>query len=287
MRVAFCGNNLRTRNKLLIRAFEQGLLKHGDKIIVYAERESRCKPKPKENIRINLGVIDTKQCEDGVQRFVLDKGYDRRKLESGDWIYWSIKYMEDWPETRLLCNAPHDRINTLKQLLATSRKPQNKNHVITLALSSQKYCIHHDLGDAHKYAKGIIEQLKTSRIVLYRPKPTFAEARPIVGTLFDKRKGRKNKKGGGLPATLNKTHVLITHGSSVAANAVIAGVPAITLGGGIAYGVTSHTLDNLENPYWPSERERYNWFADIGYSHYKLEEIESGLAWEVMKLKLQ
>ena len=267
----------RVRNERLCNAIKQGITKHGDRVIHYNSREVKCFPK--EDIRLIIGTLDIKQCNDGIHRFVFDKGYDRRKINATEWKHWSIRYMSDWPETRLMFNAPHDRIHTLGTKLHIKRKNQA---VITVATSSQKYCDHHNLGNALEYTKSIIQQIKkiSNREIWYRPKPSFRGATPIKGTHYNKGKGSSK-------AMLNKTHVLITDGSHIGAKAVINGIPAITLDGGMGHSVTGHTLDNLEKPYWPDEKKRKNWFADIGYSHFSISEIEKGLAWEVMKQKLQ
>lgn len=277
MRIALCISSFRKRNIQLYEAFKKGVERHGDKLIYYGVPEIECSPK--EHIRIIIGTMDKKQCVDGIHRFVLDKGYDRYHIGIGEWLHWSIRYMPDWPETRLMFNAPHDRTNTLRMRLQPRKK---RGTVITVATSSQKYCNHHNLGNATEYAKSIIQQIKSNRKIWYRPKPSFSAAVPIKGTHYDRTKGTKAMK-----ILFNETHVLITDGSHIGARSVINGVPAITLDGGIGHAVTGHTLNDLENPYWPKEKKRINWFADMGYSHYTIPEITQGLAWEIMKQKLQ
>jgi hypothetical protein len=286
MKVAFCAGEHRARNRHLGKALEEGLHKHGDELIFYNSQEQKCNPT--EDVRIIHGVTDTKQKQsmDGIHRFVFDKGYNRTTIRgANEWVYWSIRYMPSWPETRLLINAPHDRLRTIRKTIPKPRKSIYQNTKITLALSSQKYCDHHRLGNATKYAKSIISKMKTKRHIIYRPKPSFAGAVRIKGARFDY--GMMRGKSIGLRRTLDRTHVLVTHGSGVALNAIIAGIPAITLGGGIAYGVSGHSLKNLEDPFWPDAKHRLNWLADVGYSHFTLDEMRSGLAWEVMKISLQ
>ena len=278
MDIALCIKANRIRNKQLYYALKKGIKKHGDKLIYYATPESNCSPK--EDIRFIIGNLDKKQCVDGIHRFVFDKGYDRKNITGSKWLHWSIRYMPDWPETRLLINAPHDRIKTIRMKLLPRKK---SGTIITVATSSQKYCNHHHLGNATEYATDIIRQIKekSNRKIWYRPKPSFTDATPINGTHYNRTKGSRAMK-----TLFNKTRILITDGSHIGARSVINGVPAITLDGGIGHSVTGHSLDNLEDPYWPDEKKRKNWFADIGYSHYSIPEIESGLAWEIMKQKL-
>lgn len=279
MDIALCASILRIRNRRLCEALKEGLKKHGDTLIHYNSPEVQCSPK--EDVRLIIGNLDTKQCIDGIHRFVFDKGYDRGRKNIDEWIHWSIRYMPDWPETRLMFNAPQDRTNTLRMELRPRKK---EGTVITVATSSQKYYTHHHLGNATEYSANIIAEVKkiTKRKIWYRPKPSWHGAVPIKGTYFHRARGPDAMK-----ALFNKTFLLITDGSHIGSRSIIEGVPAISLEGGMAYSVTGHSLDNLEDPYWPNEQKRKNWFADIGYSQYTIPEIESGLAWEIMKQKLQ
>lgn len=281
MRAALClvtKNSL--RNTRLHKALKAGLRVHGDELIYYPQPEINCMPAPTENVRFIVGNRDTKQIDDGIHRFVFDKGYDRKHISESEWLHWSIRHMPSWPESRLLVDAPHDRIDTLSVEL---EERKTTGDIITVALSSQKYCTQHHLGDARKYAENLIAEIKkiTNRPIVYRPKPSYHDAGPIKGTKFNHSKGSSVMR-----RIMNSSHVLITEGSHISSRAVIAGVPAISLDGGMAYSVTGKTLDNLEEPYWPDEKKRKNWFADIGYSHYTIPEIASGLAWEVMKQRI-
>jgi hypothetical protein len=273
----------KARNKLLVESIKIGVTKHGDKITHHPNHEIFCRPT--EDIRINIGVLDVKEGSDKVSRFLFDKGYDRGTIKNStirEPAQWSVKYMLDWPETRLICNAPHDRLYTMPTPINPYRF-WSSGEAIVFASSSQKYANHHNLGNSTTYAKKVINilQKNTDRPIWYRPKQTFREAVPIAGSFFHTKRSIN-----GMLEALSNAHLLITDGSTIAAYAVLYGVPAITLAGGIAYGVTGHDLDNLEDPFWPTDEQRKNWVADIGYSQYTREEIESGLTWDVMKQRL-
>ena len=70
---------------------------------------------------------------------------------------------------------------------------------------------------------------------------------------------------------------VVCHSSGFAVDAVLAGVPAITLHhGSFVYPICSHDLSEVENPKMP---DRIPWFSRLAYCQWTLEEIKNGDAW--------
>ncbi len=115
-----------------------------------------------------------------------------------------------------------------------------------------------------------IEQIRavTDRPIVYRPKPSWAEATPIPGTIFS------------YPATPVETALadcwaLVTLHSNVAVDALLAGVPV-----NVAEGVAaefSTPLAQIESPLMPDGREQL--MADIGWQQWLPAEMASGACW--------
>ena len=65
--------------------------------------------------------------------------------------------------------------------------------------------------------------------------------------------------------------------------AVIAGVPVVVISKGAcaAESVADLELVNVFDPRFPDDAERQQWLADLAYCQFRLEEITSGLAWEI------
>jgi len=150
--------------------------------------------------------------------------------------------------------------------------------------SSQKYCDFYRLGDANDYAENIfnkIRELVTKASILYRPKPSWDGARDIEGSEMS----RVNKS---LKLELNRSRLLITHGSAAAVEAVVAGVPVITLGPCASQFVGNQTLDatSLLDPYFPSEQARWQWLCNLAYCQWTGEEFHSGEAWGFIRNEL-
>lgn len=83
-----------------------------------------------------------------------------------------------------------------------------------------------------------------------------------------------------LQEDLDDAFMAVTINSTTAVDAVMYGVPTITLDkGSLAWDVTSHELD-FTNPYMP---DRNQWLNDLAYTQWTREEIANGDAWEHLK----
>lgn len=175
---------------------------------------------------------------------------------------------------------PPSRWEALKLPLAKRRKSTRGDDII-LALSSQKYCTFHGLGDATEYARGIVRECRrlTSRPIVYRPKPSWHEFKPVKGT-------RLSRPPEYLPSLLERGHVLVTHGSSAAIDAIIGGVPAITLGECAASPVAGKSLDAVDAPPFPDEEARLEWLINLAWCQWSVDELKSGAAWAFLRREI-
>lgn len=85
---------------------------------------------------------------------------------------------------------------------------------------------------------------------------------------------------GSMDDALKRAALCVTINSNSAVDAVLAGVPTITLDKkSMAWDVTSHTIDgkNVKSPYKP---QRYQWAANLAYTQWTLDEMREGLPWE-------
>lgn len=91
---------------------------------------------------------------------------------------------------------------------------------------------------------------------------------------------RYRDKWSPLPAdqdVLNDCHILVTHSSHVAIDAVRMGVPAIVAPTSPAAPVCSTSLADIENPPMP---DREHWWASLMSQQFTLSEIKDGTAWK-------
>lgn len=109
----------------------------------------------------------------------------------------------------------------------------------------------------------------TDRPIIYRPKPSWGEARPLPGAGYA-------SDISGLPALLANCHAVVTHHSNVAIDGLLAGVPAFCTSG-VASVMSLSNLARIEKPWRPDGREAF--VNDLSYCQFSVAEIRSGEAW--------
>lgn len=128
--------------------------------------------------------------------------------------------------------------------------------------------------DFPKWVQETIEGLdRLGQDVYFRPHPEAVkrgQAFPGTGHLT---------MGGSLSEALAGAACVVTWNSNTGVDAVLAGVPAITMDeGAMALPVSSHSIyEPLVTP------DRTEWFRDMAWKQYLLSEIQSGFAWDIVK----
>lgn len=114
----------------------------------------------------------------------------------------------------------------------------------------------------------------TKRPIIYRPKPSWKTARPIDGVGYSAPHDKT------LEQDLRLCHAVVTHHSNAAVDAIVEGIPAFCWGG-VAAGMSSQDLSEIETPYFPTGRAE--WIADIAYTQWCIAEMEAGRPWLHLK----
>ena len=100
-----------------------------------------------------------------------------------------------------------------------------------------------------------------------------------ITTATDRPVQTKIKGQGNLEKALKNCWCVVTHSSNVAVDAILNGVPAITLGESICENV-SWGFEDIEQPVWP---EREWWLRAVAYNQWTLDEMRSGECWRHVK----
>lgn len=211
----------------------------------------------------------------------IDKGYTRRKSDDGGISeYYRIAINSTQP-TAYFQRQPQSEHRFEKLDYYLQRMPHNHNGHIIFAGSSQKYCDFHELGDATDYAQRVITELRkyTDRKIVYRPKPSWQDAVPLSGTTFS---GPQRK----IWMELQDAYALVTHGSNAAFDAILNGIPIIILGDGVGKPLARTELKDINNLYYPTPEERYQWCCDLAYCQWTLSEMRSGLMFKHIDTEL-
>lgn len=113
----------------------------------------------------------------------------------------------------------------------------------------------------------------TDRPIIYRPKPSWYEAKPLEGTV------RLSRREELVSDLLADCHAVVTHHSNVAIEAVLAGVPAFCWGG-VGKDMALQDLSRIEDPWFPEGR--LEWASDIAWCQWSIEEFRRGAAWKYL-----
>lgn len=109
----------------------------------------------------------------------------------------------------------------------------------------------------------------TNRQIIYRPKPSYAEARPIPGTVFAQTKAD-------ISLVLRDCHAVVTHHSNAALDGLIHGVPAFCVEG-VALPLALSDFSKVETP--RTEGDRQQLINDVAYCQFSIQEMRDGVCW--------
>jgi hypothetical protein len=188
-----------------------------------------------------------------------DRGYHRVAVNAWD----TLSCFEDGQD------YPDDRFKAFGVRVRPAREPDPSRSVMIAGMSA-KSAWTHGFDAEGQWESRQLDLLKplTNRLVYVRPKP--------------------NKKNRGLPHindALLSCHLLVTHHSNSALDALVYGVPCHAVQG-LGSWASAEALD-IEHPYMPDDRERMRIFANAAYGQYSVTEMASGVAWEFLREKLR
>lgn len=275
MRVVFHHSDKR-REIDLAHAWRRGVEAHGDECHL---RPLGIAPPPRGHFdlacMIGVKSVDLwNSCDWADRRLMIDKGYSRHKIAGGAWEYW-----------RISLDAHHPTRTTLMRIAMPSQRARSfgwanpagwhSGKAIVLAGSSEKYHRFYGLPHPTDYARRLVAMLRDlcDRPIIYRPKPSWRDARPIDGTIYSPGKQP-------LGEILAGAHCLISHGSNAGVEATLTGTPTITLGDGVAAAIGATSLLQINDLPRP---DRAQWFANLAYHQWTENEIAAGEAWAMTK----
>jgi hypothetical protein len=254
-------------------AFAEGVRKAGDK--------AECVAKSKDatvaegvDVSVMVGVksrypVFNSYMEAGRTSIIIDKGFIRGR------DYWRVsinalqplEYFQREPR-------PGDRLQRLGVKIAGWRR--NPHGSVVFCCGTEKYNNWHNLPHPQEHARQVLDALRkrTDRRLVFRPKPG-RKAEPIPGYGYSQEEE--------LASLWRRTHCLVTYGSNAAVEGILAGIPAIVIGDGIARPVSSTSLADVERPRCASRDELWQWACDWSYCQWSSREMRSGEAWRHLR----
>ncbi len=195
----------------------------------------------------------------------VDLGYWHRQL-GGRWMgFHKIAVNARHPDAYLMSNKqPQTRFNRFNIKILPW---QQRGKAIIVAGMSAKSAESYALKPEEWERWAVAElQKHTKRQIIYRPKPSWKEARPIKGAAFQHIVRP-------IGQALLDCHAVVTHHSNVAVDAVLAGVPAFCWRGG-AESMSLQDLSLIERPYYPKHRGQ--WASNLAFCQWDVKEMMNG-----------
>lgn len=296
LKVAFFRSD-KTRERVVADAFIAGINKYGDRGIIISDNDLKAMrgmmpAKTDIDVAVIMGI--SRAAKRYFEEFLaagrhivyLDKGLTRHGDDKyGNRLpkYYRVS-VDAFQATEYFMKK--DRLPDRWEALGYDIKPWQEvgpdGHIV-VAGGSEKYSFwHQHEGGATGWAWRVIDEVRkyTKRPIIYRPKPSWAEAVPIKGTRF-------SRPPTILTQELSGCHALITFGSNSAVTAICQGVPAFVLGDGLAKPMSLADLAKIETPYYPSDEERARWARCLAYCQWSLDEMTSGEAWKILREEIK
>lgn len=220
-----------------------------------------------------LREVGRRYVEAGANFLYIDMGYWSRRMRARYDGYHKIVLNGRHPREQM--NGRHRPGDRLKAHNVAA-KPQHRGPAVLLAGMSGKAAWTYDF-KAEQWERDAIARVRqvTDRPILYRPKPSWKDARPLPGT-----KWADPLKPIGM--FLRQSHIVVTHHSNVGVDAIVEGV-AVYSEDGAARILAETDLQNLENPHRADQETRQQFLCDLAYCQWTLEEMAAGLPWRQIK----
>jgi hypothetical protein len=205
----------------------------------------------------------------GARYVFLDLGYfGRRPSHAADEGYHRFA-MDDWDTAKhMIRNMPGDRLSRHNLPLRSLDRPRGDT-IIIAGMSEKAARTHgHGFGQWENRMKMLLEHLAPDRTIIDRPKPS----------------GKSPVKSLPIEQLLDDAHMLVTHHSNAAIDALIAGVPTYALkGAGALISPRQLSAAVIEHPEMPTEESRMSLLNDIAYAQWTPAEMRRGDFWEFLK----
>lgn len=243
----FYGTPGREPSEVLGRAFSQGC---GGKYV-----ESRIlQPGPVAFYGTSNYTVNIRQAAEGHGRdfYYVDNGYLRPGQFDG---YFRItRNAEQLHSSVQRCTST--RFERLGLEIAPWRK-QGGHHILVVQQSKTYFQLRGMRAGVVLWDTLAEIARHTDRKIVCRPKPT------------------RHTKKRDLMIDLQRAHCVVTYSSNVAVEALMLGIPVVTLGP-CAASPLSKTVEEIEEPIYPDREQWAHWLAN---NQWTLEEIETGVAW--------
>jgi len=159
-------------------------------------------------------------------------------------------------------------------------KNTNTTHILFDG-ASNKYCLWNDLPPWPEWGQMIVDKIRAHapNPIIYRPRPSHNDApRNITGAELSE-----------IPIVedLARARIVVSHGGNIGFDAAFAGVPHFAIDRSIARPISQTDWSKVGIPYVPEYPVRRQWFYDLAYCQWNLDEFADGSAWRYVRESME
>ena len=274
-RVAVYEIEANKRSRAIAEAMAEGISAAGDSVHIFP---SHCYRSPHAEIAVFYGF------DRNLQKVMRDYRAAGKAVVYVDLGYWNRREggpLQGYHKVSVNGRHPTDYFQGLRHpsdrfgRLGVSIEPWRPGgrHIIVAGMSAKG--AEAEGFEPHAWEEWTVAELRkvTDRPIIYRPKPSWMDARAIAGAAFEP--GLED-----LPRLLVDCHAVVTHHSNVAIDALMAGIPAFVTDGP-ASALCFSELARIEQPWRPDGREQFA--ADLAYAQWRVSEMRDGTVWRHLK----
>jgi hypothetical protein len=214
-----------------------------------------------------------KRCwEDGRDFYYIDTGYfgnERTITNPNGWKYWHRIVKNDLQHSSMVIR-PDDRFKLFNKKFQPWKKTGRK---ILIAKPDEKPCKFYGI-DLNTWVENTISEIKK-----YTDRPVVVRERAVKR--IDRIKNNTLQE-----ALDDDVFALVTFNSVAAVESIFYGIPTFTLAPtNAADPMSLKDLSKIENPFYPSDEERYSWACHLAYGQFHINELKSGNALHMLLSK--
>jgi hypothetical protein len=262
------------RSRAVCTAWERGLRKLGERVSMVPVTRYR---QPEADIAVlygltgNLAKVFADYRDDPKRRVIFaDLGFFGRKTIGNRFGGYHRICVDSRHPTAQIGARDYDdsRLRQLGVEIRPWRKTQLAGHVVVAGMSAKAAAAEGLSANAWETKAIATIRKHTNRRILYRPKPSWDQARPIAGTDFSKPGVRT------IEQDLAGAHCIVSHHSNANVEALAMGVPSFTVEG-VASHLSLSDLSKIREPIMPEGRESF--FRALAWTQWNIAECAEGL----------
>lgn len=208
--------------------------------------------------------------EDGRDFYYMDSGYFGNEISGKNPMGVKIwhRIVKNNIQHCDIINRPADRWNRLGKKILPWKKNGKK---ILIAAPDEKPCKFYNIS-LDKWLLDTVDKIKlyTDRPIEIRQRSKLRIDRVQTNTLET--------------ALNDDVFALVTFNSNAATESILLGIPAFVLAPvSAALPVSGRDLSSIENPFYPSDDQRFEWSCHLAYGQFHIQELQSGIAKKMLE----